>query len=520
MKTTRRGRRSASDKRHSNLPLRRLLTLKEPRLRFAYDQPIDDPKDGLMLFGPPKKLAGVQYGVIGTAEGIRQFEAWASRLSKATSADPDIASSVTFPGFEAVFRTSWASAPRVRIEVNQLELERKVKLTDAHQRVFDTVDLFAEPIQRWVKEEDPKVSLWFVVVPEELWKLCRPRSTVSKRDGIQPDVPLTHKQAMELLDNPDLFDEANAAAEKHLYENHFHNQLKAKLLDCEAITQIVRQTTIAPMEHLNRLGKPKRRLQDAATIAWNLGTAIYYKAGELPWSLADVRDGVCYIGLVFKRTDNARDATEACCGAQMFLHTGEGIVFKGAVGSWASEKLGDYHLSRDKAKEIVERCVEAYRAWHGKAPKELFIHGRAAFNREEIEGFREGVPEGTSVTGIQIRRPNDLKLYREGRRAVLRGVALKVDKRNAFLWTSGYVPQLLTYPGREVPTPLKVRIVFGETPLDQVLADIMALTKVNFNACIFNDGLPVTLRFADDIGEILTAIPEVSSKPLSFRHYI
>jgi hypothetical protein len=75
-------------------------------------------------------------------------------------------------------------------------------------------------------------------------------------------------------------------------------------------------------------------------------------------------------------------------------------------------------------------------------------------------------------------------------------------------------------PGREVPTPLKVRIVFGDTRLHQVLADVLALTKLNFNACLFSDGLPVTLRFADDIGEILTAIPGVGSKPLSFRHYI
>lgn len=114
----------------------------------------------------------------------------------------------------------------------------------------------------------------------------------------------------------------------------------------------------------------------------------------------------------------------------------------------------------------------------------------------------------------------DLKLFRDGRRAVLRGLGLKIDNRNAFLWTSGYVPSLLTYPGREVPTPLKVRVVFGDTDLEQVLADIVALTKLNFNACIFGDGLPVTLRFADDIGEILTAIPEVNSKPLPFRHYI
>lgn len=504
------------------LPGRRLITFSEPRLRFDHDQVLEDPKDGLMLFGPPPadKPTGFQFGVIGTPEGIRQFEKWAARLHGPMAADPRTTSSVMFPGFETVFRMPWNSIPRVRIEVDKPQLDRTVKLTDPHQRVFDTVDLFAGPIRRFVTEEDPKIALWFVVVPEQVWKLCRPRSTVSKAEGIRPDVHLTHARAMDLLDFPDLFEEVNLAAEKHLYENHFHNQLKAKLLKCEAVTQIVRQTTIAPFEYLNRRGKPARKLQDEATVAWNLSTAIYYKAGAKPWTLADIRDGVCYIGLVFKRTNNPKDDTEACCGAQMFLHTGEGIVFKGAVGSWGSEKPGEYHLSKEKAEDIVTRCVKAYDDWHHKPPKELFIHGRTAFSREEIEGFRSAAPPGTSVTGIQIRKPNDLKLFREGRRAVLRGLGLQINNRNAFLWTSGYVPSLLTYPGREVPTPLKVRIVFGDTDLNQVLADIVALTKLNFNACIFSDGLPVTLRFADDIGEILTAIPEVSSKPLPFRHYI
>lgn len=38
--------------------------------------------------------------------------------------------------------------------------------------------------------------------------------------------------------------------------------------------------------------------------------------------------------------------------------------------------------------------------------------------------------------------------------------------------------------------------------------DVLNLTKLNFNACIYGDGLPVTLRFADAVGEILTAGPE------------
>ena len=503
------------------LPAKKLQWFPEPKLRFAHEQLLEDPKDGLLLFGPPPPApAGLSYGVIGTDAGIRQFEAWAKRLGNVIPAQQGVTSSVTFPGFEAVFRVPWPTEPRVRLVVDDQKLRTAIRLSDPHQRVFDAVELYASEIQRWVTEEDAKVSLWFIVVPEELWKLCRPNSTVSKAEAVKADVHLSHTRALEKLIARDLFDEVNEAAEKHLYENHFHNQLKAKLLGCEAVTQLVRQTTIAPDEHLNRAGKPIRKLQDPATVAWNLATAIYYKAGEMPWTLAGIRDGVCYIGLVFKKTNNPQDRSEACCGAQMFLHSGEGIVFKGAVGSWATDKPGEFHLPKKQAAEIVRRCVEAYTRWHGKAPTELFIHGRTVFGPEEIAGFREAAPEGTSVNGIQIRRPNDLKLYRDGRRALLRGLALPTGARSAFLWTSGYVPHLKTYPGREVPTPLKVKIVFGDAKLDVVLADIMALTKVNFNACIYGDGLPVTLRFADDVGEILTAIPEVAAKPLPFRHYI
>ena len=36
------------------------------------------------------------------------------------------------------------------------------------------------------------------------------------------------------------------------------------------------------------------------------------------------------------------------------------------------------------------------------------------------------------------------------------------------------------------------------------LADIMGLNKINYNSCNFNDGLPVTVRFARMVGDVLT----------------
>jgi hypothetical protein len=44
-----------------------------------------------------------------------------------------------------------------------------------------------------------------------------------RRFGIAAACPIS----MGLIVERDLFDDANIAAEKHLYENHFHNQLKA-----------------------------------------------------------------------------------------------------------------------------------------------------------------------------------------------------------------------------------------------------------------------------------------------------
>ncbi|UAC04631.1 hypothetical protein KVP06_02785 [Geobacter sulfurreducens] len=53
-----------------------------------------------------------------------------------------------------------------------------------------------------------------------------------------------------------------------------------------------------------------------------------------------------------------------------------------------------------------------------------------------------------------------------------------------------------------------------------VCQDILSLTKLNYNACIFGDGLPVTLRFANSIGEVLTAGKNIRAEVLTFKHYI
>ena len=58
--------------------------------------------------------------------------------------------------------------------------------------------------------------------------------------------------------------------------------------------------------------------------------------------------------------------------------------------------------------------------------------------------------------------------------------------------------------------------------METVLKDVLGLTKLNYNACRYGDGEPVTLKFADAVGEILTAGPVFRDQipPLPFKHYV
>jgi hypothetical protein len=125
--------------------------------------------------------------------------------------------------------------------------------------------------------------------------------------------------------------------------------------------------------------------------------------------------------------------------------------------------------------------------------------------------------------GVTIKKDNTLKLYRDvGSTPILRGSSYRVDAGNAFVWTKGYVPRLQKYTGWEVPNCLKVHTNAKFASIATIVEDVLMLTKLNYNACGFADGVPVTLKFADAVGEILTAAPFADGPlpPLPFRHYI
>ena len=500
---------------------RKLDWYPEPRLLFGHGQALEDPKDGLSLFGPldRQQTFGVRVGVIGRRKGIDRYRRWSESIRLPIIPPEDARGRFVYPGFEAIYGIDWSAEPVVAVEVPGSDFDT-LKITDSHKRVYDTVSTYADRIARVEREDDRRVDVWFVVVPEEVHQLCRPQSRVSKKDGVTPDVVLSSKMAKRVRQGePALFDVLNEAAVPHNYELDFHNQLKARLLQDRVAIQIIREKRFALTQ--GELTADRDITRFRAEIAWNVTNAAYYKAGARPWKVDGVRDGVCYVGLVFKQDERHHDPRIACCAAQMFLDSGDGVVFKGAVGPWYNPERGDYHLGRDEAAELIQKAVMAYEEEMGAPPQELFVHGRVRFGDDEWAGFNDGASGNTNVVGVSIQSERrNLRIYHRGSRPALRGLAYPNGRRSAYLWTRGFVPRQQTYPGREVPIPLSVKVCQGEADLSVVLKDVMALTKLNYNTTNFADGLPVTLRFADAVGEILTAAPLDKTPPLPFRHYI
>jgi hypothetical protein len=107
-------------------------------------------------------------------------------------------------------------------------------------------------------------------------------------------------------------------------------------------TQVLREGTLENIfsipRNLREAGLMKMQFQ----IAWNIATTAFYKTGGRPWKVNDIRKGVCYIGLVYKKDQRSADNKMACCRAQILLDSGDGVVFKGAVGQWCNSETGAF----------------------------------------------------------------------------------------------------------------------------------------------------------------------------------
>lgn len=434
-----------------------VVVFPEPLLEFRYGQAVPDPRDGLSIFGPfdadmsshPRNLS---YAVVGVHSGIQAFHSWAQRIQQpiltAAGVNKDIWP--MFPGFEVAFASSLPTEPTHFIELDEPRLLRDVRDKDPHKRAAGVVSHYLDGISRIARRDDP-IDVVICVVPDVVHLNCRPRSRVT--DGVGY-VPKRAERKRREQGQYDLFGEVDPAI--YQFSVDFRRQIKARAMKDNLPLQIIRESTLELTDG-RRFGD--RQLTPLCDRAWNLMTTLYYKAGGKPWRLSTARPGVCYIGIAYRLDASQLDRRSACCAAQLFLDTGDGVVFMGEYGPWYSPERKTFHLSRDAARRLLDGVLKTYLSLEGQPLQEIFLHCRSGLNDEDWAGFQDASPTGVRLTGIRVRQqPWETRLYREGTRPVLRGTFWRVNPQSGYLWASGFKPRLGTYDGSEIPAPLRIDV--------------------------------------------------------------
>lgn len=494
-----------------------VTVLDEPDLSFRFGQGLTDPRRGLSLFGPydgdmPSHPSAIPYAVIGPSQGIEAFKRWVAAVQGPVFPSGDFPNTnlwPMFPGFEAVFGCKMATDPVWTHHVDRVRLLHDVHDADQSMRVYKVVNTYLEGVKIGVRR-DERPAVIICVVPDDVHRCCRPKSRVTEAHGHRP----TERERRLRSSQDDLFGEYTSEA--YDLAPDFRRQLKARVMEYGIPIQIVQESTLSLTEEDEPTA---RKLTPLSDRAWNILTTLYYKAGGKPWKLATARPGVCYIGIAFRRVSETGNT--ACCAAQMFLDSGDGVVFLGETGAWYSPVLRECHLNREAARALLSGVLQTYQELEGQPLTEVFLHSRSTISDEEFAGYCDACSSGTKVVGIRVRRDSARpKLFRPGDYPVLRGTFWKLNQRAGYLWASGFKRELRSYDGWEVPNPLRIDVEHGDTDLDQVAQDIFGLTKLNYNACRLGESRPVTIGFSDQVGEILVTNPGVPGRKPNFKYYI
>jgi hypothetical protein len=92
------------------------------------------------------------------------------------------------------------------------------------------------------------------------------------------------------------------------------------------------------------------------------------------------------------------------------------------------------------------------------------------------------------------------------------------------LWTQGNAPEAAGgryYKGGVgIPHPLLLRRWLGTCPAESVSAKVLGLSKMNFNNDALYDLLPVTIKYAGILAQVVKRMPRFQARPYPLRLFI
>lgn len=285
-------------------------------------------------------------------------------------------------------------------------------------------------------------------------------------------------------------------------------------------------------------------LEDTATtkphrcsVAWTIGVALYAKAGGVPWKLKAPTPGTAYVGISYAMRAEAGGARYVTCCSQVFDAEGAGLEFVAyeAPADQVTVRGRNPFLDKDQMRAVMARSLALYlERHHGDPPRRVVVHKTTRFQPEEVDGCLDAlarvddveliqVIEDTPWRAIQMRHHNDKP--EPTAYPCDRGTLLHLGGYETLLWTQGNAPDVAYHgsffkEGIGIPRPLLLRRWAGRGPAEPAAAEILALTKMNWNNDALYDTVPTTLRYAHTLAQVIKTMPTLQPRPYDYRLFI
>lgn len=467
--------------------------LDEPFLSFSpNDAQVDEhPLRGLVRYGPFSKgsFAGytprIRIATVGPASTFMRRGELMKELLRAHEAAERKEYVPGYPGFQDLFHVELVSAP-----------------SDAHVK-------WPESIAQLAGSGTPEERL-FVAMDNALARLNNVRDYF--------DVVLVHF--------PDSW---SAATRTKFFDAH--DSLKALGAKYNIPTQVLNDRAFT--------------FQYRASLAWRLSTALYVKAGGIPWKLARMKsipDDTAYIGLAYALRGDPTNAHYVTCCSQVFDMDGGGMQF---VAFEARDPVTDVNearrnpfLSRADMRSVLARSLELYQKRNGgQLPRRLVIHKTTAFKQEELDGAYDALAGIQEVECIEVGTHSTwrgvwlLESKKESSRStpsgypVPRGTVIVRSGTSALLWAAGNAPSVSSkgdfyQGGKSIPKPLQLTRHAGRGPLETVAQEALALTKMDWNNDALYDPVPVSIRYSQRLARTIANAPDLPGKIYPYRLFM